>query len=53
LRLDPEVKPLFSDTQSSELSRRTRLLPANAVILGYLFPRDAAALAALAEEAGE
>ena len=52
-QLDPEVKPLFVVNHPSYPAAHGCLSTAEAVILGYLFPRDAAALAALAEEARE
>lgn len=53
-QLDPEVKPLFpTPNHPSYPAAHGCLSTAEAVILGYLFPRDAAALAALAEEARE
>jgi len=53
-QLDPEVKPLFpTPNHPSYPAAHGCSSMANAVILGYLFPRDAAALAALAEEAAE
>jgi membrane-associated phospholipid phosphatase len=53
-QLDPEVKPLFpTPNHPSYPAAHGCSSTANAVILGYLFPRDAAALAALAQEAAE
>jgi membrane-associated phospholipid phosphatase len=53
-QLDPEVKPLFpTPNHPSYPAAHGCSSTAEAVILGYLFPRDAAALAALAEEAAE
>jgi membrane-associated phospholipid phosphatase len=53
-QLDPEVKPLFpTPNHPSYPAAHGCFSTAQAVILGYLFPRDAAALAALAEEAAE
>src|SRR5262249_56028691 len=53
-QLDPEVKPLFpTPNHPSYPAAHGCLSTATATILGYLFPRDAAMLAALAEEAAE
>ncbi len=52
-QLDPDVKPLFVVNHPSYPAAHGCLSNAEAVILGYLFPHDAAALAALAEEARE
>jgi len=53
-QLDPEVKPLFpTPNHPSYPAAHGCFSMAQAGILGYLFPRDAAALAALAEEAAE
>ena len=53
-QLDPEIKPLFpTPNHPSYPAAHGCSSTAEAVILGYLFPRDAAALAALAEEAAE
>jgi membrane-associated phospholipid phosphatase len=53
-QLDPDVKPLFpTPNHPSYPAAHACLSTATAAILGYLFPRDAAALAALAEEASE
>jgi membrane-associated phospholipid phosphatase len=53
-QLDPEVKPLFpTPNHPSYPAAHGCFSTAQAVILGYLFPREAAALAALAEEAAE
>jgi len=52
-QLDPEVKPLFVVNHPSYPAAHGCHSNAEAVILAYLFPRDAAALAALAEEARE
>jgi membrane-associated phospholipid phosphatase len=52
-QLDPEVKPLFVVNHPSYPAAHGCASNAEAVILGFLFPRDAAALAALAEEARE
>jgi membrane-associated phospholipid phosphatase len=53
-QLDPDVKPLFpTPNHPSYPAAHGCLSTAEADILGYLFPRDAAALAALAEEARE
>jgi membrane-associated phospholipid phosphatase len=53
-QLDPEVKPLFpTPNHPSYPAAHGCASTAEAAILGYLFPRDAAALAALAEEAAE
>ena len=53
-QLDPEVKPLFpTPNHPSYPAAHGCLSTAEAVILGYLFPRDATALAALAQEAAE
>jgi membrane-associated phospholipid phosphatase len=54
VQLDPAVKPLFpTPNHPSYPAAHGCLSTAEATILGYLFPRDAAALAALAEEARE
>ena len=54
VQLDPEVKPLFpTPNHPSYPAAHGCFSMAQAGILGYLFPRDAAALAALAEEAAE
>src|SRR5512132_2086652 len=51
-QLDPDVKPLFSTpNHPSYPAAHGCLSTATAAILGYLFPRDAATLAALAQEA--
>jgi len=53
-QLDPDVKPLFpTPNHPSYPAAHACLSTATAAILGYLFPRDAAALAALADEASE
>ena len=53
-QLDPEVKSLFpTPNHPSYPAAHGCFSMAQAGILGYLFPRDAAALAALAEEAAE
>ena len=53
-QLDPDVKPLFpTPNHPSYPAAHGCLSTATAAILGYLFPRDAATLAALAEEAAE
>jgi membrane-associated phospholipid phosphatase len=53
-QLDPDVKPLFpTPNHPSYPAAHGCLSTATATILGYLFPRDAATLAALAEEAAE
>jgi membrane-associated phospholipid phosphatase len=53
-QLDPEVKPLFpTPNHPSYPAAHGCLSTATAAILGYLFPRDAVTLAALAEEANE
>jgi membrane-associated phospholipid phosphatase len=53
-QLDPEVKPLFpTPNHPSYPAAHGCHSNAEAVILGYLFVRDAAPLAALAEEAAE
>jgi membrane-associated phospholipid phosphatase len=53
-QLDPDVKPLFpTPNHPSYPAAHGCLSTATAAILGYLFPRDAATLAALAEEANE
>jgi PAP2 superfamily len=53
-QLDPEVKLLFpTPNHPSYPAAHGCLSTAEAVILGYLFPRDAATLAALADEARE
>jgi hypothetical protein len=53
-QLDPEVKTLFpTPNHPSYPAAHACLSTAEAAILGYLFPRDAEALAALAEEARE
>jgi membrane-associated phospholipid phosphatase len=53
-QLDPDVKPLFSTpNHPSYPAAHGCLSTATAAILGYLFPRDAATLAALAQEANE
>jgi len=53
-QLDPDVKPLFpTPNHPSYPAAHACLSTATAAILGYLFPRDAAALTALAEEASE
>jgi membrane-associated phospholipid phosphatase len=53
-QLDPDVKPLFpTPNHPSYPAAHGCLSTATAAILGYLFPRDAAALAALADEARE
>src|SRR5262249_61090972 len=54
VQLDAEVKPLFpTPNHPSYPAAHGCFSMAQAGILGYLFPRDAAALAALAEEAAE
>jgi membrane-associated phospholipid phosphatase len=53
-QLDPDVKPLFpTPNHPSYPAAHGCLSTATAAILGYLFPRDAVTLAALAEEASE
>ncbi len=53
-QLDPDVKPLLpTPNHPSYPAAHGCLSTAEADILGYLFPRDAAALAGLAEEARE
>jgi membrane-associated phospholipid phosphatase len=53
-QLDLEVKPLFSTpNHPSYPAAHGCLSTATAAILGYLFPRDAATLTALTEEANE
>jgi hypothetical protein len=53
-QLDPEIKPLFpTPNHPSYPAAHGCFSMAQARILGYLFPRDAAALAALADEAAE
>jgi membrane-associated phospholipid phosphatase len=53
-QLDHDVKPLFpTPNHPSYPAAHGCLSTATAAILGYLFPRDAATLAALAEEAAE
>jgi hypothetical protein len=53
-QLDPEVKPLFpTPNHPSYPAAHGCFSMAQARMLGYLFPRDAAALSALAEEAAE
>ncbi len=53
-QLDPDVKPLFSTpNHPSYPAAHGCLSTATAAILGYLFPRDAVTLAALAQEANE
>jgi len=53
-QLDPDVKPLFpTPNHPSYPAAHGCLSTATAAILGYLFPHDAATLAALAEEAAE
>jgi membrane-associated phospholipid phosphatase len=53
-QLDPDVKPLFpTPNHPSYPAAHGCLSTATAAILGYLFPRDAATLATLAEEARE
>jgi hypothetical protein len=53
-QLDPDVKPLFpTPNHPSYPAAHGCLSTAEAVILSYLFPRDAGALAALADEARE
>jgi membrane-associated phospholipid phosphatase len=53
-QLDPEVKPLFpTPNHPSYPAAHGCLSTATATLLGYLFPRDAATLAALAQEANE
>jgi membrane-associated phospholipid phosphatase len=53
-QVDPDVKPLFpTPNHPSYPAAHGCLSTATAAILGYLFPRDAAALAALGEEAVE
>jgi membrane-associated phospholipid phosphatase len=53
-QLDPDVKPLFSTpNHPSYPAAHGCLSTATAAILGYLFPRDAATPAALAQEANE
>jgi membrane-associated phospholipid phosphatase len=54
VQLDPDVKPLFSTpNHPSYPAAHGCLSTATAIILGYLFPRDTAKLAALGEEAAE
>jgi membrane-associated phospholipid phosphatase len=54
VQLDPDVKPLFSTpNHPSYPAAHGCLSTATATILGYLFPRDTAKLAALGEEAAE
>jgi membrane-associated phospholipid phosphatase len=54
VQLDPEVKPLFpTPNHPSYPAAHGCFSMAQAGILGYLFPHDAAALALLAEEAAE
>ncbi len=54
VQLDPEVKPLFpTPNHPSYPAAHACLSTATATILGYLFPRDATLLGALAEEARE
>jgi membrane-associated phospholipid phosphatase len=54
VQLDPEVKPLFATpNHPSYPAAHGCFSRAQAGILGYLFPRDAEALSALAEEAAE
>jgi hypothetical protein len=53
-QLDSNVKPLFATpNHPSYPAAHGCLSTAEAAILGYLFPSDAAALAALADEAGQ
>jgi membrane-associated phospholipid phosphatase len=53
-QLDPNVKPLFTTpNHPSYPAAHGCLSTATAAILGYLFPRDAETLVALAEEARE
>ena len=53
-QLDPDVKTLFpTPNHPSYPAAHACISTAEAMILGYLFPRDAAALAAGAEEAAE
>jgi membrane-associated phospholipid phosphatase len=53
-QLDPDVKPLFpTPNHPSYPAAHGCLSTGTAAILGYLFPRDAATLLALAEEARE
>ena len=52
-QLDPDVKPLFMVNHPSYPAAHGFNTTAEATILGYLFPRDAAALDALAAEAAE
>jgi PAP2 superfamily len=53
-QLDPEVKPLFpTPNHPSYPAAHGCFSRAQAAILGYLFPREAAALDALADEAEE
>src|SRR5262249_3346617 len=54
IQLDLEVKPLFpTPNHPSYPAAHGCFSTAQAVILGYLFPRDTGMLAALAEEAEE
>ncbi|TXL81985.1 phosphatase PAP2 family protein [Vineibacter terrae] len=54
MQLDPEIKPLFNTpNHPSYPSAGATIWTAAAVILGHLFPRDAAALSALADEGGQ
>lgn len=53
-QLDPELKPLFNTpNHPSYPAAHGCFSTAAATMLGHLFPRDAAPLAALAEEAGQ
>jgi membrane-associated phospholipid phosphatase len=52
-QLDPDVKPLFMVNHPSYPAAHGFNTTAEATILGYLFPRDAVALDALAAEAAE
>jgi hypothetical protein len=52
-QLDPEIKPLFVVNHPSYPAAHGCHSTAETVILGYLFRRDAASLAALAAEAAE
>jgi membrane-associated phospholipid phosphatase len=53
-QLDPDMKPLFpTPNHPSYPAAHGCISTATAAILGYLFPRDATTLAALAKEANE
>ena len=53
-QLDPEFRTVFpTQNHPSYPSAHSCLSTATTAVLGHLFPRDAAALAALAREAGE